>query len=157
MGLRQIRRYGDEILTKKAKPVQAVNAGTITLLDDMLDTLRDKDGVGLAAPQVGILRRVVIIEWEEKLYELINPFIISEEGTQRCKEACLSVPGKQGEIDRPMHVTIEAMDRNGDTFTLKGEEYLASVICHELDHLDGILYLQKAISVMDRPPEEIKK
>jgi peptide deformylase len=154
MALRQIRRYGDEILTKKAKPVMAINAGTLALLDDMLDTLRDKDGVGLAAPQVGILRRIAIVEHEEKLYELINPVITETEGIQQCNEACLSVPGKQGEIERPKRVVVEATDRGGNTFTVQGDEFLASVLCHELDHLDGILYLDKALTISDLEREE---
>jgi peptide deformylase len=154
MALRQIRLYGDEILQKKAKPVAAINAGTIALLDDMVETLRDKEGVGLAAPQVGVLRRIAVVEYEENLYELINPIIIKEDGTQRCNEACLSVPGKQGDIERPRRVTVEAMDREGNIYTVKGDEFLASVICHELDHLDGILYLDKAITIGDRKDEK---
>jgi peptide deformylase len=154
MGLRHIRQYGDEILRKTAKPVAAINAGTHALLDDMLETLRDKDGVGLAAPQVGVLRRIVVVEWEENVYELINPVIVTEKGSQRCNEACLSVAGKQGDVERPRHVTVEALDRDGNTCTVMGDEFLASVLCHELDHLDGVLYIDKAFSVTDRKKSE---
>jgi peptide deformylase len=132
----------------------AINAGTRALLDDMLDTLRSKEGVGLAAPQVGILRRIAVVEWEEKLYELINPVIINEDGTQRCNEACLSVPGKQGDIDRPQRVKVEAQDRSGNKYVVEGDGFLASVLCHELDHLDGVLYLEKAFTVTDRKQED---
>jgi peptide deformylase len=154
MGLRHIRQYGEEILTKPAKPVKDINANIHALLDDMLETLRDKEGVGLAAPQVGILRRIAVVEWEERLYELINPVIIEEKGTQRCNEACLSVPGKQGDVERPKHVTIEATDRDGYTYTVSGSDFLASVLCHELDHLNGVLYLDKAFSVTDRKKDD---
>ena len=154
MALRQIRFYGDEILQKKAKPVNAINAGTLALLDDMLDTLHDKEGVGLAAPQVGVLRRVVIVFFEEQLYEVINPVITGTEGTQRCNEACLSVPGQIGDIDRPQTMTVQAQDRNGETQSITVDGFLASVFSHELDHLDGILYLDKAIEIRNQEPTE---
>jgi len=147
MALRQLRIYGDEILRKKAKPIKDINSSVLTLLDDMLETLHSKNGLGLAAPQVGVLRRVVIIEVEDTLYEMINPVIVTSEGTQRRNEGCLSVPGRSGDIDRPAYVKVEATDRNGNPYFIEGEELLASVLCHELDHLDGILYLDKAISV----------
>jgi peptide deformylase len=147
MGLRQIRQLGDDILHKTARPVTDINAGTRALLDDMLDTLRDKEGVGLAAPQVGILRRVCVVEHESALYELINPVITESKGTQRCDEACLSVPGKQGDLDRPKRITVEAFNRNGEKYTVRADDFLASVICHEIDHLDGVLYIDKAFSV----------
>lgn len=149
MALRQIRLYGDELLRKKAKPVKVINAGTLALLDDMLDTLRDKNGLGLAAPQVGVLRRVVIIEIDDVLYEMINPVMVAAEGVQHRNEACLSVPGKSGDIDRPAYVKVEALNRHGEMYAVEGEDLLASALCHELDHLDGILYLDKAISVTD--------
>jgi len=151
MGLRQLRTEGDEILRKKAKPVKEIDAKIIALLDDMLETLHDKNGVGLAAPQVGVLRRVAIVEHEEDYYEMINPVIIASEGTQTCDEACLSVPGYHGDIERPMSITVEALNRDGKSFTVTADEYLASVFCHELDHLDGVLYLDKASNV--RPIE----
>jgi len=152
MGLRQLRTEGDEILRKKAKPVKEINEKIIALLDDMRETLIEKNGVGLAAPQVGVLKRVAIVEYEDDFYELINPVIIASEDTQTCDEACLSVPGYHGDIERPLSITVEAMNRDGETFTVTVEEYLASVFCHELDHLDGVLYLDKATNV--RPIEK---
>jgi peptide deformylase len=154
--MRQIRAFGDDILRKQAKTVEKINANILNLLDDMRETLRSKSGVGLAAPQVGILRRVVVVEWEEKLYELINPVIIKTKGHQRCNEACLSVPGRQGDIYRPLQITVEALNRHGETYTVQANNFLASVICHELDHLDGVLYLDKALSVRDQPKDEDK-
>ena len=151
MGLRQLRMDGDDILRKKAKPVKEITAGIHILLDDMLETLNDKNGVGLAAPQVGVLRRVAIVAHDDQLYELINPVILASEGTQSCDEACLSVPGYHGDIERPLSITVEALNRDGESFTITVEEYLASVFCHELDHLDGVLYLDKATNV--RPIE----
>lgn len=153
MALRQLRLYGDEILQKKAKPVKLITPGTLTLLDDMLETLHDRNGLGLAAPQVGILRRIVVIELDDQLYEMINPTIVETEGTQRCNEACLSVPGKSGTLNRPAYVKVEATDRHGNKYTVEGEELLASALCHELDHLDGVLYLDKADTVMDSDAE----
>lgn len=149
MALRQLRLYGDDILRKKAKPVKVITPGIITLLDDMLDTLRDRNGLGLAAPQVGVLRRIAVIEMEEDIYELINPVIVETKGERRCSEACLSVPGKSGELDRPVYVKVEALNRHGETYFVEGEELLASALCHELDHLDGVLYLDKAVQVTD--------
>jgi len=151
MGLRQLRLENDDILRKKAKPVKEITAGTLTLLDDMWETLRDKNGVGLAAPQIGVLRRIAIIDADEQQYELINPVILNQEGTWESDEACLSVPGYHGDVIRPFSITVEAHNRDGESFTVVAEEYLASVFCHELDHLDGVLYLDKASNV--RPIE----
>ena len=151
MALRQIRTEGDDILRKKAKPVKEINQNILTLLDDMLETLHEKNGVGLAAPQVGILKRIAIVEHEDEFFELINPVIIAQEGTQNSDEACLSVPGVHGDIERPLSVTVEAQDRHGESFTVTAEDYLAAVFCHELDHLDGVLYLDAAKNV--RPIE----
>ncbi|MCL2361140.1 MAG: peptide deformylase [Defluviitaleaceae bacterium] len=152
MALRQLRVNGDDILRKKAKPVKEIDAKILALLDDMWETLRDKNGVGLAAPQVGVLKRVVVVENEEDIYEMINPEIIASEGTQTCDEACLSVPGYQGDIERPMKVTVQALNRDGESYTVEVEEYPASIFCHELDHLDGVLYLDRATNV--RPIEK---
>jgi peptide deformylase len=157
MALRQIRVFGDDILRKKAKPVGNINAGTYALLDDMLETLRSKNGVGLAAPQVGVLRRIAIVEHEDKLYDMINPTIIKSEGKQRHSEACLSVPGKQGDIDRPYYVKVEAYDRHGNVFTVEGKDFLSSVLCHELDHLDGVLYTDRASNVREDTGDERKE
>jgi len=147
MALRQLRLDGDPILHKTAKPVKEITPSTLTLLDDMLETMHEKNGVGLAAPQVGILRRIAIIEHEDVLYELINPTIVSTEGTQTCNEACLSIPGKSGDIERPFKMVIEAMNRTGETVTHTVDDFLASAFSHELDHLDGVLYTAKATNV----------
>jgi len=151
MALRQLRLDGDAILRKKAKPVKEINEKILGLLDDMRETLHDKNGVGLAAPQIGVLKRVAIVEHEDELYEMINPVILESQGTQICDEGCLSVPGYHGDIERPMKITVEAQNRHGDSFSITVDEYLASVFCHELDHLDGVLYLDKATNV--RPIE----
>lgn len=147
MALRQLRTEGDEILRKKAKPVKDINDKILALLDDMLETLHDRNGVGLAAPQIGVLKRIAIIDNEDDFYELINPVIVATEGTQVSDEGCLSVPGLHGDVERPMKITVEAQNRNGDTITVEAEEYLASIFCHEIDHLDGVLYLDKATNV----------
>ena len=155
MAIRQLRLEGDDILKKTAKPVKEVNAKIHALLDDMLDTLHEKNGVGLAAPQIGVLRRVAIVEHEEHFYELINPVIVAAEGTQVSDEGCLSIPGYHGDVDRPMKITVEAQDRNGQSFTVEADDYLAAVFCHELDHLDGVLYNEKATNI--RPLEQDEK
>jgi len=154
MAIRQLRTNDDSILRKIAKPVKEVNEKILVLLDDMLETLREKNGVGLAATQVGVLKRVVVIDCEEQFYEMINPEIIKSEGTQICDEGCLSVPGYHGDIERPMQITVEAKNRDGEIYTVEANEYLASVLCHELDHLDGILYLDKATNVQPIEPDE---
>ena len=140
-----------------SRSVDAITPRIITLLDDMKDTLHKANGVGLAAPQVGVLRRVVIIETEaDKLYEMINPVIIEKsEEIQHELEGCLSVPGRWGITERPKKVKVKAMDRNGNYYTLEGTDLLAIAICHELDHLDGILYTDKAIRMLTK--EEIEE
>ena len=143
----KIVKVGDDVLRKKCRPVEEITPKIIRLLDDMTQTMRDANGVGLAAPQVGILRRIVVIEVEEgNVIELINPKIIAYAGEQVGNEGCLSVPGKWGTVSRPMHVTVRATNRHGEEFELTGSELLARAICHELDHLDGTLYIDK----MDR-------
>jgi len=154
MALRQIRQYGDDILRKKAKPVKVFDSKLHGLLDDMWDTMREYDGLGLAAPQIGMLRQIVVVEMEEDVYELINPVIIESSGSEVKAEACLSVPGKQGDVERPTYVKIEAADRHGVSFALEAEDMLATALCHELDHLEGVLFLDKAIKVQDRLPDE---
>jgi len=154
MALRLIRVDNDPILRKKAKPVNEINEKILTLLDDMKETLQERNGVGIAAPQVGVLKRVVVIDCEEYFYEMINPEIIKLEGTQICDEACLSVPGYHGDIERPMNITVQAQNREGDIITVEAEEYLASVLCHELDHLDGVLYLDTATNIRVLEKEE---
>lgn len=146
----KILKIGDEALRKVCRPVDTVTPRIRTLLDDMIETMRAADGVGLAAPQVGVLRRVVVIETpDEGLIELINPKIIAFSGEQETEEGCLSVPGRWGITRRPMHVTVRAMDRHGNTFDLNGSGLLAKAICHELDHLDGKLYVDRAIKMCD--------
>ncbi|MBE6599900.1 MAG: peptide deformylase [Ruminococcaceae bacterium] len=141
----QIRKVGDPVLRKVCRPVDVINERVLTLLDDMKDTMREADGCGLAAPQVGILRRIVVIETEESgLIELINPKIVARAGEQVEVEGCLSVPGKSGVTHRPMHVTVRALNRNGEEIEIRGSGLLARAFCHELDHLDGKLYIDIA-------------
>ena len=154
MALRQIRQYGDEILTKKAKPVRVFDDALHRLLEDMWDTLRENDGLGLAAPQIGMLRQVIVIELEEETYELINPVMVGSSGSEVKAEACLSVPERQGDVERPTYVKIEAMDRYGVSYVVEGEDMLATALCHELDHLDGVLFLDKATNIQKRLVEE---
>ena len=154
MAILNIMTEGDEILRKKCKEVTEITPRILTLLDDMKDTLKKAQGVGLAAPQVGILRRIFIIdigieEDRNEFLEFINPVIIKTEGEQDGVEGCLSVPGKKGEVVRPMTVTVEALNRNGEKFTYTGTELMGRCICHENDHLDGILYIDKADFVVD--------
>ena len=149
----QIRKVGDEALRKVCRPVDTITPRVLTLLDDMVETMRAANGVGLAAPQVGILRRIVVIEVEpSEVIELINPKIIAYSGEQDGQEGCLSVPGRWGMVKRPMHVTVRALNRKGEEFEITGHELLARCFCHELDHLDGALYIDKAYS-MDEDDE----
>ena len=146
----QIRKVGDEVLRKVCRPVEEITPRTLTLLDDMTETMRAADGCGLAAPQVGILRRIVVIEVEEgKVIELINPKIIATAGEQEGPEGCLSVPGRQGIVKRPKHVTVRATNRHGEVFEMSGSDLLARAFCHELDHLDGKLYIDRATHMED--------
>ena len=146
----QIRKVGDEVLRKGCRPVEEITPRILTLLDDMTETMRAADGCGLAAPQVGILRRIVVIEVEEgKVIELINPKIIATAGEQEGPEGCLSVPGRQGIVKRPKHVTVRATNRHGEVFEMSGSDLLARAFCHELDHLDGKLYIDRATHMED--------
>ena len=150
----KIVKVGDDVLRKKCRPVDEITPKIIRLLDDMAETMHDAQGVGLAAPQVGILRRIVVIEVEEgSLIELINPKIIAFAGEQDGTEGCLSVPGKWGMVKRPMYVTVRATNRYGEEFELTGSELLARAICHELDHLDGKLYIDIARDIETVPAE----
>ena len=143
MALRKIVLQGDEILTKECKVVTEFNPRLHQLLDDMLETLEDAEGVGLAAPQVGILRRICIVEDEEgEVIELINPRIVEQSGSQTGLEGCLSVPGKFGLVTRPMRVRVQAQDRDGCTFETEGEGMTARAFCHEIEHLSGHLYTE---------------
>ena len=146
----KILKDGDTALRLKSRPVTDINKRILTLLDDMTETMRHADGGGLAAPQIGVLRRVVVIECEPgNVLELINPVIVEKSGKQHELEGCLSVPGRQGYTDRPMHVKVEALNRNGEKITLEGEGLLARAFCHEIDHLDGILYIDHAEMVVE--------
>jgi peptide deformylase len=146
MGVRNIRKSGDEVLRKIARKVEAIDDRTLTLLDDMYETMKKSEGVGLAAPQVGILRRIVVIDIGEGLIELINPVIVYESGEQLEEEGCLSVPGIRGTVKRPAKVIVRAMNRKGETFEMTGTELLAIAFSHEIDHLNGILFIDKAIT-----------
>ncbi len=141
MAIRNIVTVGDPVLTKKCRPVEVVDQRILTLLDDMADTLYESGGVGLAAPQIGVLRQVVVIDIDEGLIELINPEIISAEGEQTDAEGCLSNPGKYGMVTRPNKVTVRAMNRDGEIFEMTGEGLLARAFCHEIDHLDGKMFM----------------
>ena len=138
----------EDFLRKKSREVTEITPRIITLLDDMIDTMRAANGCGLAAVQVGVLRRIVVIETPEGLFELINPVIIKKSGCQESAEGCLSLPGEWGLTKRPNKVTVEATDRNGERYQLTGEGLLAKAICHEVDHLDGILYTDKVIRML---------
>ena len=146
MGLRKILTDAEPALHKVCRPVENFDWRLHKLLKDMKDTLIDSNGVGLAAPQVGILRRVVLVDTGEEILELINPTLIETDGEQTGAEGCLSVPGKYGLVKRPYYAKVRAQDRDGNWFEAEGEELIARCFCHELDHLDGIIYTQ----VMDR-------
>ncbi len=145
-----ILKVGDSTLRKICRPVDTVTPRVITLLDDMVETMRAANGVGLAAPQVGVLRRIVVIETDEDgLIELINPKIIAFSGEQESEEGCLSVPGRWGITRRPMHVTVRALNRKGEVFEVNGSGLLAKAFCHEIDHLDGKLYIDCALEMLE--------
>jgi len=150
MSLRNIRKIGDDILRKRAREVTEIDDRIKELLTDMAETMYANDGVGLAAPQVGVLRRVVTIDVGEGLIELINPVIESRDGEQINYEGCLSVPTKIGEVKRPNRLKVSALNRNGKPFKFIAEGFLARAVCHELDHLDGVLFVDKAISISDK-------
>lgn len=149
MALREIRKKGDEILYKKCKEVKVFDKKLSILLDDMYETMQKAEGVGLAAPQVGILKNAVVIDIGEGKIELINPKIIRESGVQNGTEGCLSVPGVYGEVERPNEVTVAAQDRNGNPFEISGTELLARALCHEIEHLDGKLFLDKVTKFVE--------
>lgn len=141
----KIVKMGDPVLRKVCRPVDKITPRIITLIDDMVETMRAANGAGLAAPQVGVLRRIVVIETEEgQLLELINPKIVAYAGEQEEVEGCLSIPGKWGITHRPKHVTVRALNRDGEEIEVTGSDLLARAFCHELDHLDGKLYIDIA-------------
>ena len=156
MAIRNIVKEGDKVLTKKCHPVTKFDERLSILIDDMKETLALANGIGLAAPQVGVLRRVVVISIPEKEIdlELVNPEIIEQDGLQEEMEGCLSCPHQWGIVQRPMTVTVKAFDRYGKEFTVTGKELLARCLCHELDHLDGILFNTKVIRVI--PASEVE-
>lgn len=146
MALRNIRYEGDEILTKKCKTVKEVTDKVRVLVEDMLDTMYDAQGVGLAAPQVGVLKRIVVVDVTEEQNQpivLINPEIVDSDGSQTAGEGCLSIPNKVGQVTRPNYVKVKAYNLDMEEFFVEGEELLARAFCHEIDHLDGILYIDK--------------
>lgn len=146
MALRKILTGEHPRLRTTAKPVRDITDHVLEILDDMVETLRSAEGAGLAAPQVGINRRIVVVETEESgLLELINPEIVSQDGAEQRVEACLSFPGLAGEVVRPTHVVVRALDRSGAEQTYEGEGLVAQAFCHELDHLDGVLYVDKVV------------
>ena len=144
MAIRSVVQVGDDVLRQKCFPVEEFDEKLWALLDDMKATVKKEQGAGLAAPQVGVLRRLAVVDVEEGYFELINPVILQQKGEQTGWEGCLSVRGKSGIVSRPMKVTVSYQDRNGDKYLLKAKGFFARAICHELDHLDGVLYIDKA-------------
>ncbi len=162
MAIREIREEGDPILRKKSREIEVIDERILQLLDDMLDTLHtSKDGIGLAAPQVGILKRAIVIDLSEEGGEgplkLINPKIVKTKGEQVCREGCLSVPGVLGDVTRPAEVVVEALNEKGEKVKIKGKEIMAVVLCHEIDHLDGILFTDKATEFYDSDDSDAEK
>ncbi len=147
MAIRNVVQVGDDILRKKCFEVTSFDEKLGTLLDDMRDTVRKEDGAGLAAPQVGILRRVVVVDVKEGFFEFVNPVIVESKGEQTGYEGCLSVRGKRGIVTRPQVVKLEYSDRKGKRKKLTARGFFARAVCHELDHLDGILYTDRAVRV----------
>lgn len=150
MAIRNIRKVGDDVLAKRCREVEVIDDRIIELLDDMADTMYATNGVGLAAPQVGILKRIAVIDVGDGIIELINPVITKTSEDIQCGvEGCLSAPGRFGKVERPSKVTVQATDRNGETFEVVGEELLAVALCHELDHLDGNVFLDKVVEFVE--------
>ncbi|MFD7521367.1 peptide deformylase [Paenibacillus chitinolyticus] len=158
MAIRMIVKEGDSVLRETAKQVTKFNSNLHKLLDDMADTMYDAPGVGLAAPQVGILKRVIVMDVgdENGLIEIVNPVVVEQSGEQIGPEGCLSIPGLEGEVKRPLKVKVKGQDRNGEEFELEGEELLARCIMHEVDHLNGVLFTDLAIRLY-RPELEEKE
>lgn len=150
MAIRNIRKVGDDVLAKRCREVEVIDGRITELLDDMADTMYDANGVGLAAPQVGILKRIAVIDVGDGIIELINPVITERSDEKQCGvEGCLSAPGRYGEVERPAKVTVKAIDRNGEEFEVVGEGLLAVALCHEIDHLDGNVFLDKVIRFVE--------
>ena len=144
MAIRNIVQVGDDVLRQVCNPVEAFDESLWEILDDMKETVKKEEGAGLAAPQIGLLRRMAVVDVEEGYFELINPKITSQKGEQTGWEGCLSVRGKSGVVSRPMKVKLSYQDRTGEKHILKAKGFFARAICHELDHLDGVLYIDKA-------------
>ena len=158
MAIRSIRTMGDGVLTKECKPVKEMTEHTAELREDMFETMYENNGVGLAAPQVGILKQIVVIDVDDgNQYVLINPEIIEEEGSQTGQEGCLSVPGKAGIVTRPQKVKVKALDENMEEFVLEGEDLLARAICHECAHLHGQLYVSLVEGELMDTTEEVEE
>ncbi len=153
MAKRKIRISTDEVLRKISKPVSAITPNVLTLLDDMAETMYAANGVGLAAPQVGILKRIVVIDIGDGLVELINPVVVETKGSQIGNEGCLSIPGYSAPVERPEYVKVKALNRKGEEIIVEGRDLMAVALCHETDHLDGILYIDKALEEAE-PVEE---
>lgn len=154
MALRNIRTLGDDILRKKSRTVEKIDDKILSLLKDMADTMySSENGAGLAAPQVGILKRLVVIDMGQGLINLVNPEIVEAEGTHEVIEGCLSVPGKWGKLERPEKVIIKALNERGEEVTMTGTGALGKCLCHEIDHLDGILFIDKVKEFVE-PAEE---
>lgn len=149
MALRNIVTEGDEILEKKARKVETIDERIKMILDDMLETMHASNGIGIAAPQVGILRRMFLVEVDDRLIEMINPEILETSGVQVGEEGCLSVPGCIGTVERPAYIKMAGLDRNGKRFEVEGTELLAVALAHEYDHLEGILFVQKAKDIVE--------
>lgn len=147
MAIREVVQVGDDVLRQKCFPVEAFDEKLHALLADMKETVKKEEGAGLAAPQIGVLRRVVVVDVEEGYFEFINPVILLQKGEQSGWEGCLSVRGKSGIVSRPMKVTLSYQDRNGEKHLLKAKGFFARAICHELDHLDGVLYIDRATHI----------
>ena len=157
LALREIILEGDPVLRKKAREVDKITPHILTLLDDMAETMYEANGVGLAAPQISVKRRVVVIDIGDGLIEMINPQLISTEGTQRNAEGCLSLPEQSGYVDRPQKVVVEALNRDGDLLRYEAEGYLAIAMCHEIDHLEGILFTDKVLDLTEEEIAELRR
>ena len=154
MAIRQLRYEGDPILRKKSREVTEINDRIKVLLDDMLETMYENEGVGLAAPQVGVLRKIVVIDIGEGPIKLINPEIIEEEGEVIGAEGCLSIPNRAGNVKRPEKVKVKYLDERGEEKIIEGTGFLAKALCHEIDHLHGILYIDKMIEEINQDSDE---
>lgn len=150
MAIRQIRIKGDEVLRKKSRVIEKIDDRLLILIKDMIDTMYEAEGVGLAAPQVGVLKRVVVIDIGEGPIVLINPEIIESRGAYVDVEGCLSIPNEEGYVERPEYVKVKALNERGESIIVEGEDFLSKAICHELDHLDGVLYIDKLVEVEEK-------